>query len=76
MADAILGKIVKDFTVTEDILRNVGSYIDKLVAAEDENEFEQIVVELCFKLSSLQSCVASFESDVRSYIIRDKDSQE
>lgn len=69
--DAALGKVVRNFTLVENILRDIGSFIDTLVPLEDEDVFKEVISNMYFKVASLESSVEQFKNDLSSYILAD-----
>lgn len=67
ISDMMLGKVVRNFTISEDIFQQVGSYIDSLISIEDEEEFSEKLAEMFIKLSSLKLSVEVFINDLQTY---------
>ena len=75
-SDEVLGKIVRNFTITEDLFRQVGAYIDSVILLEDESEFKEKVAEMYIKLASLKTSVNDFIQDLEVYFTEDSDEDE
>lgn len=66
--DAIVGKIVRRFTDSENILRDIGAIIDSCIVTEGENEFHNLVSEMYIKLCSLQLSLNNYTEDLKKYL--------
>lgn len=66
--DAILGKIIRQFTDSENILREIGAMIDKCIITEEDTAFRNIVSEMYLKLCSLQISINDYSECIRNYI--------
>lgn len=65
---ALIGSAVKDFTLIENDVNEVGKVMDNLVA-EDSDELTELVSTMLIKLSSLQLDVESMRRNFKDFLV-------